>query len=439
MQTPNPELMERYGTDVYYLRKTGSLSAFLAAQLVGSATGAWREDTSKLEEHYAKAEELNQAARYWEAVKSEEIQNGFRSGAEKMASMRALSQRVGKRMARQEMQRQPVQDMQKEANPLFRSLFMQGAKRVKKAKPPAASIGAAAKNKKTVLQMPSFRDPAVNVARAKSNPMNNPTVQQALKANPATQAAPAVKPITKPSAGVTPSQAAPTPRTPTGRPQAQAFEPIPDMRGGPAQPTRVTNQASGLEQAQTPYRAAGQAPASGPQPPPRVAGPITANASQRSPWATQATGRVTTADLAGPAPSAAPALVQPPMVRNVAGVPMAGDQAEAALAALPSGTLRPYAGKAPVMPTGPTTFPTAPAANVAEEVAQGAAQGKRPWGDLALLGGLGLAGGATYLGGKAIGAARDVLGAPKKDYHYGAYGPQMQASPNSAGYVQPYQ
>lgn len=111
MDTPDPNLMEAYGTDIYYLEKSGELSGNLLALLkqpgvapfLGSAAayaaGAGSDDDPERDALYAQAEAMNQAARYWEAQRSAAVQAGFRG--EPVSPQEAWATKMGQAMAKE--------------------------------------------------------------------------------------------------------------------------------------------------------------------------------------------------------------------------------------------------------------------------------------------------------------------------------------------------
>lgn len=126
MNTPNPDLMELYGTDAYYLEKVGFLSPglLMAGARAGTGLGSllWaRMDAKHREEMTAEANELNHRFRVLEARKMSAVVDSFGGPSDPMASMRPLdkmssldprlvkiAEELGVKLAREEMAKEAV-------------------------------------------------------------------------------------------------------------------------------------------------------------------------------------------------------------------------------------------------------------------------------------------------------------------------------------------
>lgn len=77
MDGPNPELMELYGTDAYYLEKIGALPPLVHALTGAASFGVFLGDREHQEKLLAEAEAMNNMLRAVEAEKMEGVISGF--------------------------------------------------------------------------------------------------------------------------------------------------------------------------------------------------------------------------------------------------------------------------------------------------------------------------------------------------------------------------
>ncbi len=81
MDGPNPELMHLYGTDAYYLEKTGQMPGLVRGLAGAAGYGLYQHDKKHVEELLAEAELMNQRLRMVEAAKVQGVAAGFEGRA----------------------------------------------------------------------------------------------------------------------------------------------------------------------------------------------------------------------------------------------------------------------------------------------------------------------------------------------------------------------
>lgn len=108
METPRPALMDLYGTDVYFIRKQAAfanadqvLRGIASLGFVAEMANERKND----EELHEQAEAMNEAAEEAEAMRMQQVVNGFK-GAEMDPRLVKVAEDIGRRLARQELDKE---------------------------------------------------------------------------------------------------------------------------------------------------------------------------------------------------------------------------------------------------------------------------------------------------------------------------------------------
>lgn len=103
METPHPELMEFYGTDIYFLEKSGALSLGQLTALQVAAPAAFMavasSDKAHREKLLAEAEAMNQAFRWVEKRRMAAVSAGFKGASALSPELTKVAEGIGRRLA----------------------------------------------------------------------------------------------------------------------------------------------------------------------------------------------------------------------------------------------------------------------------------------------------------------------------------------------------